>query len=607
MTKNMTEDEIRDDARKRLGFQETQGARCGVGQLTTFNQLGFKGVSDKPDGWYLPFNQSDVAIVLETKASSVPLGDKQVEELLKNVRIAQSKYEKVVGILYNGFQVRVFKGDKEIDDAPALQKRDHYLNLFNVKFVDKGRIYELTARINDCLHFEFGIKNLYHRMIFTACALVAKRYGAFMSEGMSYSEFHFAILNTLDSALFKDKSRNQKLNTLVEVYSEIKMNLNVGNEDMGNQQHVKDLISQFIKWVEEISNFINSDAWRGEDVMGIFFNEFNRYRGKSESGQVFTPEHITDFMYRILGVNKDDRVLDATCGSGGFLVKCMANMIEEAGGPHTDKANEIRTEQLFGIESDREIFALACANMLLHKDGKTNLKHLDARYEAAAEWIKSNDITKVLMNPPYENKYGCMDIVENVLNSVCAHTLCGFILPDKKLEKMTKTARQKLLSRHRLQKVIKLPEELFFGVGITTSIFVFEAGVPQDGNEFFACYMASDGLETVKNKGRHDVRHLWRDIEEYWVRVVRRQSGETVQWNDPSKCLSYQLPQVPFEIREEDFARSATSYAFYLRGFDEQAFKKKITEKVIYESSVIEDLDNIAVTLQKAGESHNEN
>ena len=85
---------------------------------------------------------------------------------------------------------------------------------------------------------------------------------------------------------------------------------------------------------------MNSDAWRGEDVMGIFFNEFNRYKKKSEAGQIFTPEHITDFMYRILEVNKDDRVLDACCGSGGFLVKAMANMIQEASGLQTDKAKK---------------------------------------------------------------------------------------------------------------------------------------------------------------------------------------------------------------------------------------------------------------------------
>lgn len=70
---------------------------------------------------------------------------------------------------------------------------------------------------------------------------------------------------------------------------------------------------------------------------------------------------------------------DAACGSGAFLVKAMCNMMKEAGGINTKKASKIKDSQLFGIEFDREIFALACANMLIHKDGKTNLEHLDSR------------------------------------------------------------------------------------------------------------------------------------------------------------------------------------------------------------------------------------
>lgn len=147
--------------------------------------------------------------------------------------------------------------------------------------------------------------------------------------------------------------------------------------------------------------------------------------------------------------------------------------------------------------------------MLIHKDGKTNLEQMDARTDPACKWMKSKPITKVLMNPPYENKYGCMKIVENVLDNVSAHTQCAFILPDKKLEKASKAQMKRILKNHRLRKVIKLPEDLFFGVGITTSIFVFEAGVGQDGKEFFACYMESDGLATVKNKGRHDIYGKW--------------------------------------------------------------------------------------------------
>lgn len=66
MPKRMTEDEVRDQARKILGFEDKPGVRSGVGQLTTFNQLGFQGIADKPDGWYLPDNHADVALVLET-------------------------------------------------------------------------------------------------------------------------------------------------------------------------------------------------------------------------------------------------------------------------------------------------------------------------------------------------------------------------------------------------------------------------------------------------------------------------------------------------------------------------------------------------------------
>lgn len=312
MAKNMTEDAVRDKARDILRFENRKGVRSGVGQLTTFNQLGFAGVADKPDGWYLPDNHADTAVVLETKASKISLGYKQVNEVLKNVRIIEGQYKHLVGVLYNGDDVRVFKGTEEYDGdgSKVLHNIEYYTALFKADHIDKEHIYELTAKINDCLHFEFGIKNLYHRMIFTACALVAKRYDATDGQRHGLFNVHKRIQSSIGKALIRDKQQNQKLELLLDVFSEIRMNLNVNSEDEKEQRHVKELIGQFIEWVTEISDCLNSDAWRGEDVMGIFFNEFNRYKKKSEAGQVFTPEHITDFMYRILEVNKNDRVLE---------------------------------------------------------------------------------------------------------------------------------------------------------------------------------------------------------------------------------------------------------------------------------------------------------
>ena len=593
-----TEDQVRDGAKTTLGFDKTEAkVQQGTGQITTFNQLGFKGIIDKPDGWYLPDDLNAPAIILETKSEAEDISlQKWADELEKNCNIVLTKYTQVVGILYNGADVRVFLNNSELSDAaPTLQDKTYYLSLFTKNAIDKQRIYNLTKKINDCLHIDFGIKNLYHRMIFTACALVGKRYGAILIKGMDFTLMKNSILSTLSKSLEDDRKQNLKLDILIEVYAEIKMNNTTNQEAINN----------FIEWVSEISDCVNSDYWNGEDVMGIFFNEFNRYKKKSESGQVFTPDHITSFMYRLINVNQNDRILDAACGSGAFLVKAMCNMIKESGGVNTKKASDIKKTQLFGIEFDREIFALACANMLIHKDGKTNLEQFDSRTQEACDWIRSKQITKVLMNPPFESKYGCLTIVGNVLKNVPEHTKCAFILPDKKLEKDKKGP--KLLKHSTLEKIIKLPEKVF-SEGITTSIFIFEAGVPQNEKEIFACYIENDGLETVKNQGRQDIKDRWQAIEDEWIEIIRKQTGsDTIQWIKPSEHLSYQMPEKAFEISDEDFTKTMMDYLMFKEGIDVKEFGEKLLTKVLYSSSVESKDDYVSIMLKNGGDCSGQN
>lgn len=584
MAQFITEDEVRDKAKVVLGFDEVEkGIQQGTGQITTFNQLGIKGVSDKPDGWYLPDNKNDIAIILETKNSEEDIGTKKVvDEIKKNCRIImEAGWNKVIGILHNGYKSAAFFNNEPIDVPNELQNKKFYFDLINDKGIPTQKIYDTTRSINNNLHVNFGVKNLYHRMIFTACALVAQRYGARLEslKDRSFSMLHGQILSTLNKSLEDSKKQNMKLQILEDVYEKIEMNFTENQE----------AINDFIDDVCDISDCINSNEWRGEDVMGIFFNEFNRYKKKTEAGQVFTPEHITSFMYRLIGVTHNDYVGDMCCGSGGFLVKAMSNMMREAGGYGTNKAKDIRKNHLFGIEWDREIFALACANMLIHKDGKTNLEHTDMRSDEACKWLKDKPITKILMNPPYETKYGCMKIVENVLDNVKAGTDCAFILPDKKLEKTSKSQIKRILSSHRLTHIIKLPEPLFFGVGVTTSVFVFKAGQAQGDNEIFGCYIEDDGLETVKNQGRHDIKHKWKSIENYWIDSIskfRDTKYGTAQWINPKEHLSYQLPEKPFEISEEDFKKTAMDYICFKNGIDTKEFGEKLLNAALYGSQV---------------------
>lgn len=144
-----TEDEVRSSARSILGFDSIEkGVKQGTGQITSFNQLGFTGIKDKPDGWYLPEDLNAPAIILEAKSESVDISlQKWVDEIVKNCNIVLTKYKEVVGILYNGKEIRVFKNNIEVGAiSKVLQNKSYYISLFTRNTIDKQRIYNLTKK-----------------------------------------------------------------------------------------------------------------------------------------------------------------------------------------------------------------------------------------------------------------------------------------------------------------------------------------------------------------------------------------------------------------------------------------------------------------------------
>lgn len=593
-----TEDEVRDEARILLNLTNNEDkTKSGVGQLTSFSSLDnyyFKGISKRPDGWYFPNDIQKTAIILETKASNELLDEKNENQIKEYIKITQRKYKKVVGILYNSNEAIVYKNDVVYSATNQLFDKNYYLKLFNNIQIDIDKIQSCTININEILHHKFVMQNLTQRMIFTACALVADRKGANLEnlKNLSFSVLKSQIIEILEKSYSEEMRSNEKLKIIKEQYQKITC----------DKENDINAIGDFIDNVIQISKYIQSNDWQGEDVMAIFFNEFNRYLPKKpDYGQVFTPDNVVSLMYRLIEANYKDKILDAACGSGAFLVKAMGNMTREVGGITNDKeVKKIQNEKLFGVEISKDLFTLACANMLIHKDGKTNLIQADSRDKEVCDWIKSKNITKVLMNPPYEKKYGVMGIVENVLNNVSEGAMCAFLLPDNKLEISRKTV-ERWLKKHSLLKIIKLPDNTFTGkASVNVSIFIFKAHEPQKEKEIFACWIKEDGLETVKNKGRQDIKGKWKnELEDYWYNIIYKQSGnETCQWLKPSENLSYKMPETPFEISENDFRKVVLDYMLFERGIDKKEFEKTILEKVLYESDIIVEDKTIKITLK---------
>ena len=79
------------------------------------------------------------------------------------------------------------------------------------------------------------------------------------------------------------------------------------------------------------SEWLNRACFHWFAVMGIFFNEFNHYKTKSESGQVFTPEHIHGLHVPVtrMGVRVRRRIRPA--GRGAYAAE-LKNVTATADG-----------------------------------------------------------------------------------------------------------------------------------------------------------------------------------------------------------------------------------------------------------------------------------
>ena len=106
-------------------------------------------------------------------------------------------------------------------------------------------------------------------------------------------------------------------------------------------------------------------------------------------------------------------------------------------------------------------------------------------------------------------------------------------------------------------------------------------------------------METVKNQGRQDVKDKWQAIENKWVEIIKKQTGDkTVQWLKPQAHLSYQMPEKPFKICEEDFIKTIMDYLMFKEGIDVKEFNESLMRKVLYNSAIEKRNKDVFITLR---------
>jgi type I restriction enzyme M protein len=177
-----------------------------------------------------------------------------------------------------------------------------------------------------------------------------------------------------------------------------------------------------------------------EDLNGRLFETFLSATMRGQAlGQFFTPRSIVKLMERIAEPKASriyiDHVLDACCGTGGFLIEALTDMRNQVR-TNTTLSNEeaselyeqVANEALFGIDAGRDppLARIARINMYLHGDGGSRIYAVDSLDKEVLNGVGDDPQSKleadelrpilikggwfdiVLTNPPFSMGYSAI-------------------------------------------------------------------------------------------------------------------------------------------------------------------------------------------------------
>ena len=581
------------------------------------------------------FEYGDVVVLIETKQRFTKKDEKQLNDYLQE-EIALNYGKKIVAILANTKNDKIKVWQSEIDeehfleDETVLDRMEHYVRLFEVnKQNDREKVLKNTSDLNTLLHKMDIDEKKRSQFVGTTLLYIkdmvvrsgAKSIDAKLEEkfkdiwsSLNSEAIRGAIKGVLDDLLDGSENKSKKIELL--------------QRNVLNDQKVRKLSTT--NWVDildfilmKIYKYIDADSSEGQDILNLFFIAFNKYTGKKDKNQAFTPDHITEFMCRVAEVDRTKVVMDITCGSGSFLVQAMVKELTDCSrGKKEEEAKALRKEvtssHIYGIENEEVAYGLATTNMLIHGDGNSNIKFASC-FECENFIIDANpDI--ILMNPPYNAKpkeiperykknwgnskngkedptkgmvfiHFLSDVVEKMNNQREKDNLprktvkLAVLLPVSTAigskSKIIADEKAFMLEHNTLDAVFTLPDDVFHpGASVSACCMVFTLGKPHklpDGtvNETFFGYFKNDGFKKKKNLGRveqfdNNNQSIWKRIESEWLTLYRNKkvvdglsATAVVSGEEEWLCEAYMRTDFS-TLKEEDFQKSLNEYLAYL-------------------------------------------
>ncbi len=348
----------------------------------------------------------------------------------------------------------------------------------------------------------------------------------YANDGLSSQQALDEMLKVLFIKVFDEKESSKQFFISNEEFNEIKS----GRKNKTFLQRIESLFQKTIQGFSDIfeanesiklspialSFAINKlqsiDFSDTTDAKGLAFQKFLANTEKADRGQFFTPEPVINFCVQFLQPQPNEKIIDPTCGSGGFLFSAYQYLLD-----NFQVSKQEIIPNLFGIDINKTIVKIAKMKLLLECNTNLNiiaqnsLEDLDELALSFGQPIEKQ-IDIVLANPPfgtmgkitnekllkkYELGYKWQGENYNYYKTKTLHTgqtpeilfierclqllkeggRMAIVLPNGMFENPSlEYLRIFIKQKARVLAVVNLPQETFipFGTGVKTSILFLQ-------------------------------------------------------------------------------------------------------------------------------------
>lgn len=231
---------------------------------------------------------------------------------------------------------------------------------------------------------------------------------------------------------------------------------------------------------------------------------------QGDAGQFRTPRHIIDFVVEAVAPDKNDSILDPSCGTAGFLVSAFKHIKEKNHGKLTPDDRKKIIKNFIGYDISPDMVRLSLVNLYLHGFSNPHIHEYDT-LTSEERWGENFDV--VLANPPFMSPKGGIRphkkfsiqankseilFLDYIIEHLSGTTKAGIIIPEGVLHNnysTYKSLREKLVSDNMLWAVVELPHGVFKPyASVKTHILLIDKKISKSKDEILFVQIESDGF-----------------------------------------------------------------------------------------------------------------